>query len=480
MGAPLKNLSAADKSFDRVVRIFQSEGDEVIERRIPFRARATLVLLAAMLAGFLALSTAFDVDRVVTSSHGQLVTVDPNIVIQPLDPSIVKTIEVHEGDLVRKGQRLATLDPTLTTADVNAMRAQFASYDAETARCEAEVSGKPFVYDAPPAPGGVDYGAMQRALYAQRKSQFDAQIQAYDQQIGQMKATLVKYANSKAQSQERLTIASQIERMYTTLQAKDSGSQLQLLTSRDTSVQMRQSIALDDDSIEETRHQIEATQATREAFIQQWRAQSSQELVTARNQLETVRQSLEKALKHQELVVINAADDALVLSIAKKSVGSVLQPTETFIELAPLNSKLEADILIDPLEVGFVRPGDSSVLKLDPYNFVEHGTVQGQLRWVSQGTFTQSQSGTAGSLQSLATAGPDSANVPSGDSGAGGPVYYRARISIQKVDLHDVPSDFRLLPGTTLAADIHVGTRSLFWYLARGFVRGWSEAMREP
>jgi hypothetical protein len=27
---------------------------------------------------------------------------------------------------------------------------------------------------------------------------------------------------------------------------------------------------------------------------------------------------------------------------------------------------------------------------------------------------------------------------------------------------------------------VHVGTRSLFWYLVRGVVRGFDESMREP
>ena len=63
--------------------------------------------------------------------------------------------------------------------------------------------------------------------------------------------------------------------------------------------------------------------------------------------------------------------------------------------------------------------------------------------------------------------------------GSGAP-YYKGRISISKVELTNVPSDFRLMPGTTLTADIHVGVRSAFLYLVTGLVRGYSEAMREP
>ena len=44
----------------------------------------------------------------------------------------------------------------------------------------------------------------------------------------------------------------------------------------------------------------------------------------------------------------------------------------------------------------------------------------------------------------------------------------------------DRQNEYEALPGMTLSADIHVGTRSLFMYLLSGVVRGTNEAMREP
>ena len=48
------------------------------------------------------------------------------------------------------------------------------------------------------------------------------------------------------------------------------------------------------------------------------------------------------------------------------------------------------------------------------------------------------------------------------------------------VDLHNVPGGFRLIPGMTLTADVHIGTRSVFMYITSGAMRGMGEAMREP
>lgn len=60
------------------------------------------------------------------------------------------------------------------------------------------------------------------------------------------------------------------------------------------------------------------------------------------------------------------------------------------------------------------------------------------------------------------------------------PTFFRSRIAITAVRLHDVPSNFRLIPGMTLDADIVVGRRTVAWYLIGGVMRSGAEAMREP
>ena len=194
----------------------------------------------------------------------------------------------------------------------------------------------------------------------------------------------------------------------------------------------------------------------REAFIQQWAAQVSQELVTARNGLDTARQQLAKAARHEDLVRLAAPDDAVVLKLAKLSVGSVLKEGDPLVTLAPMRSPVEAEVHILARDVGFCRPGDRVTLKLDPFHFIEHGTASGVLRWISEGAFTQDDNGTP--------------TEP----------YYKARIALTEVSLKSVPNSFRLVPGMTLTADIQVGTRSAFMYVWRGIIRGIGEAMREP
>jgi HlyD family secretion protein len=444
-----------EPSPDPLIRIFQSEAAEIREGREPAQVRLTLYAVAGLFVSLLAVSTVMPMNRVVTSVFGEIVTTEPTIVLQALDESIIKTLDVQEGEVVKSGHLLATLDPTFTAADVSALTLQLASLDAQIARCEAELAQQEF--DPPQGTTSqAAYMALQKDYYQQRKAQFDAQLLAYNEQIAQNQATIRKLKEDLTHYDERVRVSQDIENMRASLAASQVGSRLNLLVATDQRLEMMRNLDFDRNGLSEAEHQLASTIANRDAFVQQWSAQVSQELVTAKNSRDNAREQLAKADRHHDLVRLEAPEEAVVLKLAKLSVGSVLKEGDPLFSLAPLGTPVEAEIHILARDIGFVRPGDPVTVKLDAFHFVEHGTVSGTVRWLSEGAFLQDDNGN--------------------------PVdpYYKARVAFTEVNLKAVPDSFRLVPGMTLTADIKVGTRSVFMYMLRGVVRGVNEAMREP
>ncbi len=450
---PLRSKAPPDK----IVRLFQSETAEIMEAPEPFGVRATLYVVAAFFVALIVVALVTRLDRVVSSSSGHIVTTQSTVVVQALDPSLIKTIEVREGERVAAGAVLATLDPTFAAADVGALKQQIESLDAQIARCEAELANRPYDPPADPDPAVDRYVQLQRSYYLTRKAQFENQVRAYDEQIAQVTATIAKLQNNQARYTDRARLAKEVEEMRATLAAAQVGSRLNLLAATDQKTELLRNLEYDRNSLVESQHQLQATTATRNAFTQQWLGEASKEQVTARNQRDVAVHQLEKATKHKDLVRLAAAEDSVVLKMAKLSVGSVLKEGEPLIFLAPLHSPVEAEVHISPRDVGFIRAGDPVRIKLDAFNFIEHGMAEGTVRWISEGAFSVNE-----------------------DSGASMDPYYKVRIALTNVDLHNVPESFRLIPGMTLTADVHIGTRSVLMYMVNGAVQGMNEAMREP
>ncbi len=439
-----------------VIRQFQSEADAITEAPEPRGARITVFVLAGLFLSLIIVMCLTKLDRVVTSSGGKLVSTERVNVYQSLDPAIIKSINVHEGDEVEAGKVLATLDPTFSAADVKQLKQQVAGLRAQIARDDAQLNNHPFAPPKETDPDALKSVAVQKEFYNQQMAQYKAQLNSLEAKISQTQATIQKYQVDASRYQQREQIAKQIQDMRAILEAHGTGSKLNLFTSQDQRLEMLRTLEFDHNSLIEAQHTLASQRADRDAFVQQWSAQLSQDLVTARNNLDTAQASLEKATRHHDLVRLTANEPSVVLTVAKLSVGSVLKEGDTLFTLMPVNAPVEAEIHIASRDVGFVRAGDKCVLKIDAFNYMEHGTAEGTIRWISDNAFTTD------------------------DDGKPVEAYYKASCGVDAKHFVNVPPKFRLIPGMTLQADINVGTRSVAMYLLGGFLRGFGESMREP
>ncbi|MCJ2043480.1 HlyD family type I secretion periplasmic adaptor subunit [Methylobacterium sp. J-078] len=445
----------AKQSTDAMLRRFQSETAEIREAPEPVALRATTFVLALLVTISIGFAAIARVDRVVTSDRGKIVPAQGTVLFQSLTTSIIKTLDVREGDRVKKGQLLATLDATFAAADVEQLEKQRASLEAQIDRAKAEQKGELYTPDVK-NPAKDQYALLQKALFDQRAAQLNSQVASFDQKIAQTQATIKRLQGDEARYGEREKISQQIEGMRQQLVEKQAGSLLNLLIASDARLEMLRTMENGRNSLAESMHQLASLRADREAFVQQWMSQSSQDLVTAEGTRDTVVAQLSKARRHQDLVRLYAPEDAIVLMRARASVGSILKEGETLMTIVPIDSPIEAEINISAREIGFIRAGDRATIKVDAFPFVEHGMAHGRLSWVSEGSFSSDEDGK--------------------------PVepYYRARVAVENLNFTRVPAGFRLIPGMSLSVDIHIGERSVLGYLISGATRSVTESMREP
>ena len=116
---------------------FVSPSQALISRGPIPLANHCVAIIGSMIMILVFLSVVLNLDRIAQGS-GKIVTLVPETVVQPLNTGIVKTIAVSMGDLVRKGQLLAQLDPTTAVADNTAALEQVDRYKTEVDRLTAE------------------------------------------------------------------------------------------------------------------------------------------------------------------------------------------------------------------------------------------------------------------------------------------------------------------------------------------------------
>ena len=117
---------------------YQSDARRIDERRPPLVARGTLYVLVAVIVTAVTFGAIAKIDRIVVAS-GKLVTTSSTIIVQPLETSVVRSLNARVGDIVRKGEPVATLDPTFSEADADQLRGKVKSLAAQIDRLDAEL-----------------------------------------------------------------------------------------------------------------------------------------------------------------------------------------------------------------------------------------------------------------------------------------------------------------------------------------------------
>ncbi len=389
------------------------------------------VALAALLIG---LASVLKIDIVVSGS-GRLAADAPTIVLQPMQLSRIEQIRVKAGDVVHKGDVLATLDPTFAQADRSALTVQRDALAAKQDRLQAELDGGPFV---------AKDQVLEATLYRQRQSQYAARIAEFGGKLTSREADIAATEQNIASLTQQLSVAREVEGMREALYRGQTGSKLNYLESQAVRMRAERDLRAAAMQLNDAQQAVRTIRADRQDFADGWRRELLESLVKLRADAASVDEALTKATRLTDLVALTAPEDGVVLDVAKRSVGSVLHEAEPLVTLVPAGASMIAEIAIGSSDVGYARAGDSVVVKVDAFPYQRYGMLAGHLRSIGE------------------------------DSFAGGDAHYHRG----QVSLEDSP--LRLIPGMTVTAEIKVGSRSVISYFLYPITRALNESIREP
>ena len=437
-----------------VVAEFQSDAIEVEERAPPRIARLTLYCVVALILAAVGWAAGSQVDMIVTA-QGKLITTRPNLVVQPLETSVIREIHVRAGDVVNRGDVLATLDPTFSQADLDQLRTRVAAFDATINRLKAELGGYDFVVTDSANPDDV----LQGKMFVQRRTFYETQLRNFDAQIASARANLKTGQDEEAVLVQRLETMRSIETMRGTLMAKEVGSKLNLLLSQDARLEVESNLSRVRGNLADYEHKVEKARADQQVFVEEFRKTAYQDLVETLAKRNSAAEDLKKVELRRQLIVLKASADAIVLEIANRTIGSVVREAETLFVLVPRDVPLQAEVNVEGRDIGQVSVGQPVRIKFEAFPFQKYGTGTGTVRVVSQDSFAPDPK----------AEGARRTTAP----------YYRVLVDISDAHLRLPSERIHMIPGMAVTAEMKVGRRSVMSYFLYPLLRGLDESIRE-
>ena len=328
------------------------------------------------------------------------------------------------GDIVEKGQLLATMDSTFASADLTQLTKQAHIIGAQVRRIQAELKEKTFsaLHEE-----GED-GLLQEQLFRQRKIIFKRNKQFNAEQIAALDAKLALNKVQHQGKERQLKLLRDVEGTVARLPQKNTDYRLRLLEAQKNRYQTVDDMASLSAEEQVIAHELKQAKSEWQKFIEERSGELMEQEVTLRNELGKVTEEITKAKRLHDLVSLRAPQPGIVLQMAELAVGSITRQAEPLITLVPLNSTIEVEVNVPSRDIARIRLKDSARVKLDAFPFQRHDTLPGKVRVISEDSFRLNDQGEA-----LTQAPSDREDA-----------FYRTRISL----LSSTCAMFRLVFGS--------------------------------
>ena len=407
------------------------------------------------LLGFVFLSILFgslnQVDTTV-SARGQFTTRTPNIIVEAGANSIVREILVERGEEVKKGQTIALLDNTMTTANLNQNKQIIQNLEQKLNRLTLE---KSYIENDSLVAQTTQLDALNFDTLKKRVAEYREKINSFNSRLEKSQAALTAENIIYGIAVEQEVLKAKIEAVQKNLYDKKIVTVLNYYTASDATLNAERGTANTQKSINSISSEITILGSENKAFIAQWASTLTSDITSTNERLMQAQQERVKLAQLANGVIIKAPVDGIVLDLPAVSEGAIVREGDKILTLVQANEPLYLEVDINPKDISNLKMGLQTSVKIDAMPFQKYGDVKGEVIFVSQDTFSESLAGEKG-------------------------FFYRGRIKTQPLSESAMPRDFLINQGMLASADIKVGQRRLISYFTYPITRAFEESFTEP
>lgn len=434
-------------------RAFMPAALEIIDTAASPTGRKMMHFIMVIVATFALWSWFGEVD-IVAVAPGKIIPQGRTQVIQSLEAGLVRMIAVRDGQRVSAGQLLIELDDTALLAELSRSRQERIQSSLDIARLQSilDLEKEDVLFASIDAPADdvkrvLFHMKSQRLEHARKLAVIDDNLNQREAEREQAVISLEKINSVLPLLEERATIRQRgAETQY--------GSRLLYLEIA------QQLLELKSERIVQ-QQRLKATEAASQALISQ-KEQANAEFITnilnelnkSRIQFGQAQEAEQKAARRLELTRITAPITGTVQDLSLNTIGGVVSSAQQLLRVVPEGDVLEALVVINNQDVGFVAAGQNAEIKIDAFPFTRYGLLSGTVAEVSRD---------ARSLQVANNPefGPRNKSDETENIERGERLVFSARILLQKHSLNVNGEDVVLLPGMSMKAEIKTGKRRL-------------------
>jgi len=317
-----------------------SEHHEVKRPRAVLRLSVIFFTLILLWAAF------FKIDQVV-NAPGQVIANSKTQIVQSVDGGVLTELKVQEGDEVKQGQIIATLEKDRAMASFSESQGKVISFRMTVARLQSELAEKDLIFEKSVYENYPDLVKTQANLFNKRR-------QAYNDQYRVLK-------DNVRLAEEELAMNLPLEKFG------DISKTDILRLKRNLNEAKGSLIALKNKYFQDASTELNKAQED---------LNSQEQILADRGQL----------LEHTDII---APATGIIKSIRVTTLGGVIRQGDEILQILPTESDLIIEAKIKPADMAFIKTSLPAKVKLDAYDYSIFGSIDGVVSYISADALTE-------------------------------------------------------------------------------------------
>lgn len=443
--------------YQKDERAFLPATVELLETPASPSARITGLVLCVMVLLML-LWGIFGKMDIVAQASGRIIPSGHSKTIQPMETSTVRAIYVKEGMLVKKGQLLVELDPTIANADKNKTQDALLHSTLAVARSEALLlaltnQSLPDLVVPPEidSPENQEDIASAKRILVSLWQEYQAKMATLETDIVRRQAEQDAVRDQVNKLSKVLPIVTERAQAYLKLTHENFVSKHNYLEKEQARIEVAQDLASQRNKLKELQAAVQTVvnqQKSQKALFEKEQIDQLNEAKKQRNQL--TQEHIKTTQQHSNTRLV-APVDGVVQGLSIHTVGGVITPAQIVMHIVPKDDVLEVEAWVSNKDIGFIKVGQRAAIKVETFQYTRYGLLEGVVNQVSGDAVEDERRG----------------------------LIYATRIHLPRAYMKIDGQQVNLVPGMAVDVDIKIGKRRLIEYFLNPFVEYASDSLRE-
>ena len=371
---------------------------------------------------------------------------------------VIEQINVRDGDVVRAGQVLVSLNDTDALSQRESAQTQYWNAVALEARLIAEQTQTPSILFPADLALNPDIRAQaavrnQQNLFSTRRGAMLNELRILEENLRGLQEQINGLQALQAGKKTQIRLLTDELESMSDLVLYGYVPKVRLMELQRTLADISGSRGEDIANIARTRSSIAEIKLRMVQTRQVYQKEAQQQLPEAQKELETLGNRLTTLNEEVDRAELRASVDGIVVGLGVFTIGGVIQPGQTVLEIVPERGAMIVEVHIPTHLIEKVRVGLSAEIRFSTVQGSQLPAIEGELLNVSADRFVEQASGQP---------------------------YYLGTVKFsEEGKLRLAASNHGISPGMSVDVIIKTGERTLLEYLTTPLLKRISGALRE-